>query len=528
VSTLLGSTAVRLLAHRGLGARSRLRLWALWIGLAAALAALVTTSAHLLLDSPSWFAVGLAPAAATAVCLVYGVSRRFDGAVARLLVATIVAGALLGLIVLVFGAVVGALGRPPSEHERIVVALSLAAGTLTALLTPPVRKRARLSARRLVHGGRMAPDELVDAFRARFSRAVPLDELLLQLAENLRDAFGLARAEIWRNAGDSLERVVCEPEHGAARRALASAETRALTGTRIAGEAWARVWLPELLPAGGGPMRLAAVTHAGELHGLVVVQRPGGAAEFSSDDELILADLARHVGLALHSLTLDSALQETLAEVHRQADELARSRARVVAAADSERRRIERDLHDGAQQHLIGIAAKSRLARDLVRSDPSRAAELPGEVGGDIEQTLDELRELAHGIFPSLLGEGGLAEAIPAAARRCAAPAETEMKVSGRFSPEIESAVYFCCLEALQNVDKHAGAGAAATVRVWDDGEALRFEVTDTGAGFDPGNAARGAGLPNMSDRLGAVGGRVRIESARGAGTLVRGIVPLA
>jgi signal transduction histidine kinase len=444
----------------------------------------------------------------------------------QIVVVAVVVGAVAALLIAVFGAVILALGRPLDAGERDFLAAALVAGAVTAVLAGPVRRRAAASVERRLRGQRLAADQLVDAFRSRFSRAVPLDELLLQLAENLREALELSSAEVWRSTGDALELAVSEPEREPVRVPVGSPQTRALAHARLAGEAWARVWLPGVAAGHQGPLRLAAVTHAGELHGVLVATRPGGARPFSSEEDLILAELARHVGLALHNLRLDSALQETLAEVHRQAEELLRSRARVVAAADAERRRIERDLHDGAQQHLIGIAAKCRLAHDLIERDPMVAAELLTEVGGDIETTLDDLRELAHGIFPSLLAEGGLAEAIPAAVRRLALPVTVTVAVARRYPPAVEAAVYFCCLEALQNAAKHAGAGAAATVDLREDGSLVWFAVADTGVGFDARSAA-GRGLASMSDRVGAVGGSLRVDSAPGGGTRVEGIVPL-
>jgi signal transduction histidine kinase len=144
----------------------------------------------------------------------------------------------------------------------------------------------------------------------------------------------------------------------------------------------------------------------------------------------------------------------------------------------------------------------------------------------DVESALDELRTLAQGIYPPLLSSSGLAEALAAASRRTPMPVRLKTDGVGRYQPELEAAVYYCCLEALQNASKHAGDGASACLRLWEEAGNLRFEVDDDGAGFDPAHGIAGAGLTNMRDRIGAVGGSLRIESAPGAGTNVHGAVP--
>jgi signal transduction histidine kinase len=198
-----------------------------------------------------------------------------------------------------------------------------------------------------------------------------------------------------------------------------------------------------------------------------------------------------------------------------------------VSAADGARRRIERNLHDGAQQHLVALAVKVRLVQQLAASDPVRAGALLDELGQDLQGAIDELRSLAHGIYPPLLSSRGLAEALAAACRRATIPAELVVEELGRYPPELESAIYFCCVEALQNGAKHAGTEATAQVRVWEEARTLRFEVRDDGTGFDLNGARLGAGLTNMADRLGAVGGFLDLDSAPGRGTVVGGRIPL-
>jgi signal transduction histidine kinase len=247
---------------------------------------------------------------------------------------------------------------------------------------------------------------------------------------------------------------------------------------------------------------------------------------FREEDDRVLTDLARQVGLALHNAQLDTALQSSLDELRRQADELRASRARVVASGDAERRRVERNLHDGAQQHLVALAVNLRLAKDIVVEDPPGAVEMLDELGRAVQETIRELRELAHGIYPPLLVDSGLADALKAVANRSPLDVDLVTNGIGRYGGDIEAAIYFCCLEALQNAGKHA-PDSHVVVRIWEESGGLLFEVSDDGPGFDVGRAIRGHGYTNMADRLGAIGGAVRWESQPGSGTTIRGSVPL-
>jgi signal transduction histidine kinase len=271
---------------------------------------------------------------------------------------------------------------------------------------------------------------------------------------------------------------------------------------------------------------VAPVSHAGELLGLIVVQRAAVAGAFSDDDDRVLTDLARQVGLALHNSQLDTALQTTLDEVRKQAQALRESRARIVASGDAERRKVERNLHDGAQQHLVALAVNLRLTRDIIVDDQEAGLEMLDSLAGEVQETIQELRELAHGIYPPLLVDSGLVEALRAAANRNPLPVDIAAQGIGRYSAETEAAVYFCCLEALQNAAKHAPE-ATVDVRLWEESGGLLFSVTDDGPGFDPAQAQRGHGYTNMADRLGAIGGTVRWDSGVGHGSVVRGSVPL-
>ncbi|HEY6278289.1 MAG TPA: sensor histidine kinase [Streptosporangiaceae bacterium] len=230
------------------------------------------------------------------------------------------------------------------------------------------------------------------------------------------------------------------------------------------------------------------------------------------------------LGSALAASTVQ--LHRQAAELRDQAGELQASRARIVTAADAERRRIERNLHDGAQQRLAALAIKLNLAAELAGPGAGEVRGLLAELCHDVRDTAEELRHLAHGIYPPLLAECGLAAALTAAAGRSAIPAQVEATSLGRYPAEVEATVYFCCLEAIQNASKHAGAGATLTVRLRAGAGLLSFEVTDDGAGFDPGQRGHGAGFVNMTDRVRALGGSLRVESAPGQGTVVKGTVP--
>lgn len=215
--------------------------------------------------------------------------------------------------------------------------------------------------------------------------------------------------------------------------------------------------------------------------------------------------------------------EEALAEY---AASLQASRARLVEATDRIRRRVEQDLHDGAQQRLVALGLRMRLAQDLCHRDPEGAAQAIATLREELHAARTELRDLAHGIYPPVLTQHGLADALAAAADRCPIPVHLQASGIGRFPSAIEAAVYFCCVEALQNAGKHAGAGARVELTVERDHDRLRFTVADDGVGFDPDRRPPGDGFDNMRDRLGAAGGDLVVESTLGVGTTVTGSLP--
>src|SRR6516165_7867610 len=419
---------------------------------------------------------------------------------------------LAGLVLVVFLAVALGIGRVPSSRQTTLLAFSMIAAAVVALLYQPLRKRLVATANRHLANEHGSADDVLRAFGSRLATPIPFDELLLELAESLRRTLAVSSAEVWTGSGGLLKRAASDPDLGPASVILGRREESVVTRAPVSGAAWVSTWLPQLMSGRErGTLRAAPVTHSGELLGLIVVERAGDGEPFAADDDRVLAALARQLG---------SALKASLDELRRQAEELRESRARVVAAGDAERRRIERDLHDGAQQHLIALAVNLRLARQLSRSDPAASQSLLDELTSDVKDALERFRELAHGIYPPILEDRGLADGLRAAAARGPMRARVEtVSVIERHSREVEATVYFCCLEALQNAGKHAGDGARATVRLWEDVDSLRFEVIDDGIGFDPASRPRGSGLTNIEDRLGALGGRLAVRSSPGAGT---------
>jgi signal transduction histidine kinase len=231
-----------------------------------------------------------------------------------------------------------------------------------------------------------------------------------------------------------------------------------------------------------------------------------------------LQAVAACVIAGLERQRLDQALAASLGDV-------AASRKRLASTADTARRKIERDLHDGAQQHLVALRVKLELAREALERDPGDATAMVAGLGPEVDEIIEEVRSLARGIYPALLASDGLGEALRAAGRRSPLPVSVSAEGIGRFPPETESAVYFCCLEALQNAAKHAGGASSVAVELRLDGDLL-FEVSDDGCGFVVADGREGSGITGMRDRLAAVGGELRIESGPGAGVRVCGRVP--
>jgi signal transduction histidine kinase len=266
---------------------------------------------------------------------------------------------------------------------------------------------------------------------------------------------------------------------------------------------------------------------------------PGGDArcvtEISGDDGRVVAvvhdpalrDDPTFLDVARASVLKALELERLSAELRSSLRELSESRARIMSGADRERQRIERDLHDGAQQSLVALRIRLELAAELLRESPAGAEQLLGKLSTEVDDALEQVRSLARGVYPSLLSDRGLGEALRSAALRSPVRITVDSDGIGRHSPMVETAVYFCCLEAIQNAMKHADGVETISVSLAVNGD-LHFEVRDDGAGFVRDEVTSSAGLTNMSDRLAAVGGVLVIRTAPGMGTCVSGRVPLS
>ena len=403
---------------------------------------------------------------------------------------TIVFGTLAVFITAIYAATVAGAGALAGRRGSL--ALAAVAAAVIAVAFQPLRERVQHLANRIVYGRRATPYEVLAEFSGRMADAYATEEVPRRMAQILAQGTGAQTAEVWLALGAELHRAAGWP-----------------------GETTAPASLP-FSSAGGLPLvpgadRAVPVLHRGQLLGALTVRMPPGSPLTAAQDKLI-RDLAGQAGLVLRNARL--------------IEELRGSRQRLVTAQDSERRRIERNIHDGAQQQLVALAVHLRLADSLIDEDPAQAHSALRDLQAQAGEAARDLRELAHGIYPPLLADRGLPDALAAQARRSPVPVITETRSVGRYSPDIEAAVYFCCLEALQNVTKYAGA-ASARLRVSAVNSHLSFEVTDDGLGFDPAATAAGTGLQGMADRVEALGGSIEIRSLPGQGTTIAGRIPV-
>ena len=401
---------------------------------------------------------------------------------------TIVFGTLAIFITAIYAGTVAGIGALVGQRGSL--ALAAVAAAVIAVAFQPLRQWLQHLANRVVYGRRATPYEVLADFSGRMADAYATEEVPRQLAQVLAQGTGAQRAEVWLAIGADLHRAAEWPQ--------VTAEPAAVPAA--AGQ-----------PSVPGMDRVVRVLHQGHLLGALAVRMPPGSPVNAAQDRLI-RDLAGQAGLVLRNARLIS--------------ELRASRQRLVAAQDSERRRIERNLHDGAQQQLVALALKLRLTDSLIDDDPGQAHAALRELQAHAGEASRDLRELAHGIYPPLLADRGLPDALEAQARRSAVPVVVQPQGIGRYPQEVEAAVYFCCLEALQNVAKYSGA-ASARLCLSAAGPRLSFKVTDDGRGFDPAATAYGTGLQGMTDRLEALGGSVEIRSRPGEGTTVAGSIPV-
>ena len=253
------------------------------------------------------------------------------------------------------------------------------------------------------------------------------------------------------------------------------------------------------------------VLHQGELLGAISIKMPKDEPLRPAGEQLV-TDVASQAGLVLSNAGL--------------IEDLRASRQRLVTAQDEARRRLERNIHDGAQQDLVALGIKLRLAGMTVDEDPAEAKEMLGELQADAVGALQNLRDLARGIYPPLLADLGLAAALDAQANKSPVPVTVDADGIGRFGQDTEAAVYFCCLEALQNAVKHAQA-TTMVISVEESADELRFTAVDDGRGIDVTRARSGSGIQNMADRMAALNGSLDLDTARGGGTSVSGRLPV-
>jgi len=369
----------------------------------------------------------------------------------------------------------------------------------------PVRQRAQRLANRLVYGHRATPYEILARFSENVAGMYATEDVLPRMGRVLAEGTGAAHAEVWLRVENTLRLSASWPEGDG-------------TG-------------PRMLPLSGGEVpaipsadRVVPVLHHDELLGALAVTKPPGEP-FNPAEEELLSDLASQAGLVLRNVRLTAELEAHVDEISRQAQELRASRQRIVAAQDAERRRLERNIHDGAQQHLVALAVRLRMAASMALKDPIKAAPMLDELQAQATEALETLRDLARGIYPPVLAEQGLVAALLARTGNLPTRVDVEAGELGRYPLETEAAVYFCCLEALQNVAKYAHA-SNAVVRLSGLDGLLTFAVTDDGEGFDPKRTSLGTGVQGMIDRLDALGGSLEVHSEPGKGTTITGHIP--
>jgi signal transduction histidine kinase len=428
-------------------------------------------------DAVQGFVIALVPAAVGIAIVKYHLYD-IDVVIKKTVVFAAVAGVLtalyLGVIAL---ATVGTV-------SRVLIGVVLLVVTFN-----PVRRAARSLADRIVYGRRATSYEVLTDFSQRMAETYATDDVLPRMVQILQGATGASWAAIWLRVGGEL------------RPAATVGETPVLHAVSSIGGA-----LPSL------PSDLSVeVRHQGELLGALSVAMPPNDP-LDPGREHLVTDLASQAGLVLRNVRL--------------IEELKASRQRLVAAQDEERRRLERNIHDGAQQQLVALSVKQRLAASFIGKDDGRARSMLEELQTQTNETLEDLRDLARGIYPPLLADKGLSAALEAQARKAAVPTSVDADVIGRYGQDVEAAVYFSCLEALQNVAKYANATRAA-IRLARSSGTLSFHVEDDGDGFDLASITYGTGLQGMADRLDAVGGSLDVTSAPGRGTTIGGRVPV-
>jgi signal transduction histidine kinase len=404
-------------------------------------------------------------------------------------------GAMAIFITAVYVGIVVGVGALVGRQASPV--LSAAAAGIVALAFQPARRRAQRLADRLVYGQRATPYEVLSEFSERIGHTYANDELLPRMAQALAEGTGATRVDLWVRIGDELRAEATWPRD-AERPAPLDAEENAEGSV-------------------SSTSMLEPIRHQEELLGaLSIAKKPGES--ITPTEEKLVRDLAAQAGLVMRNVVLTEQLMSTI-------EDLRASRQRLVTAQDEGRRRIERNLHDGAQQQIVALTIKLRLLGRLIDRDAQEATSMVSDLQTDADDALEQLRDLARGIYPPLLADQGLVAALQAQARKAPVPTVVSSDGVGRYPQDTEAAVYFCVLEALTNVAKYSGAATAEVTLAQTNGE-LRLEVIDDGSGFDTVETTYGTGLQGMADRLDAIGGTLSVASTPGEGTSIEGRIP--
>jgi signal transduction histidine kinase len=387
----------------------------------------------------------------------------------------------------------------------------VAAAGLVALAFHPARVRLERLADRMLYGRRVAPYDVLAQISALSDSGTggPGEAALTRLARLVGQGLRTRYAVVYLSLEDGTEaRYQWPPE--------AARDGGETTGTDSMDRSAAE--------------RTIAVEYRGSPVGRLVIPVQAGRAP-ANERRALLDHLARAAGVVMHNARLAADLEHRLRVIETRAAEIRASRWRIVAAQDSERRELERDLHDGAQPGLTAVRLSLGLVSHLVASGSDSAGDALLRLRAQIDDATLSLRQTLRGLAPTALGEHGISRALAELAESLGVDVDFHVDDEtrqARFSPQIEAAVYFCCAEAIQNAAKHCPE-ASVTATLQSDGERalLRFEIADDGPGFDAAGST-GNGIRNMADRIGAVGGSLRIESESGAGTKVFGSVPTA
>jgi len=420
----------------------------------------------------------------------------------------VVVAGLAGFVVAVYVLVVLGGGVIIGQTDSPSLPLSVVATAVVALLFAPVQAGLdRVVATRLGQGDGPTPYDVLSRFSETVTGGQATDQLPARMSMLLAQGTGAAWAQVWLTVSGRL--------------------TLAATWPRDADEDRTT---PSLQPGGvdatAEGRRALTVQQGGQLLGVLRLQERPGLA-LTAVEERLFAGLAAQAGLVLRMAGLRSELRDRHVELVVRADELKASRERLIRTQDDERRRLERDIHDGAQQHLVALIVNVRLAQTIAVRSPERAARVLSEQADAARVAIETLSSLSRGIYPRLLSDEGLAPALLAAVATSPVPVTIDAVGVGRLPTSVEAALYFCCVEAVQNAAKHSGA-RSVSVRLDEEDDRWRLTVEDNGTGFDPlaGDLGRGAGMVNMSDRLDAIGGSVTIGSLTGRGTTVTAVVP--